>query len=59
MSFPFDGLFWFLLTLLTLVFLQRILHREIQAVFLILTRNPGLTMGMFRFCSSPESFCMS
>lgn len=44
---PFSGLFWFLLVLLPLVFLQRLLHREIQAVFLILTRNPQLTIGLF------------
>ncbi len=56
MSFPFDGLFWFLLTLLALVFLQRILHREIQAVFLILTRNPALTMGMFSILFFPGVF---
>lgn len=30
-----------------LVFLQRRLHREIQAIFLILTRNPQLTIGLF------------
>jgi len=52
----FDGLFWFLLTLLALVFLQRILHREIQAVFLILTRNPALTMGMFSILFFPGVF---
>jgi hypothetical protein len=43
----FSGLFWFLLMLLPLVFLQRLLHREIQAVILIVTRNPQLTIGLF------------
>ena len=43
----FAGLFWFILVLLPLVFLQRFLHREIQAVLLILTRNSQLTIGLF------------
>ena len=33
--------------LLPLVFLQRLLHREIQAVLLIVTRSPQLTIGLF------------
>ncbi len=33
--------------LVPLVFLQRLLHREIQAVLLILTRNVQLTIGLF------------
>jgi hypothetical protein len=47
------GLFWFLLTLVPLVFLQRLLHREIQAVFLITTRHPGLTVGLFSMLFFP------
>jgi hypothetical protein len=43
----FSGLFWFLLALVPLVFLQRLLHRELQAILLILTRNPPLTIGLF------------
>ena len=43
----FNGLLWFLLTLVPLVFLQRLLHREIQAIFLIATRHPALTVGLF------------
>lgn len=42
-----NGLLWFLLALLPLVFLQRLLHREIQAVLLITTRHPALTVGLF------------
>jgi hypothetical protein len=41
------GLIWFSLTLLPLVYLQRLLHREIQAVILMLTRDVSLTMGVF------------
>jgi hypothetical protein len=43
----FDGLFWFILMLIPLIFIQRFLHREIQAVMLIITRNPQLTIGLF------------
>jgi hypothetical protein len=43
----FDGLVWFALTLLPLVFLQRLLHREIQTVFLILSRSPEFTIALF------------
>jgi hypothetical protein len=43
----FDGLFWFVIMLIPLVFIQRFLHREIQAVMLIITRNPQLTIGLF------------
>jgi hypothetical protein len=47
------GLFWFILSLVPLVFLQRLLHREIQAVFLITTRHPGLTVGLFSMLFFP------
>jgi hypothetical protein len=36
-----------------LVILQRLLHREIQAVLLIITRNPELTIGLFSFLFFP------
>ncbi len=41
------------MVVLPLVFLQRLLHREIQAVFLIITRNPGLTVGLFSILFFP------
>jgi hypothetical protein len=47
------GLLWFLLSLVPLVFLQRLLHREIQAVFLITTRHPALTVGLFSMIFFP------
>jgi hypothetical protein len=47
------GLFWFLITLVPLVLLQRLLHREIQAVFLILTRNPRATVALFSLLFLP------
>jgi len=49
----YTGLLWFVLTLLPLVFLQRFLHREIQAVLLILTRSPQLTIGLFSILFLP------
>lgn len=49
----FAGLLWFLLTLMPLVFLQRLLHREIQAVLLIVTRRPALTVGLFSLLLFP------
>jgi hypothetical protein len=52
----FTGLLWFVLMLLPLVFLQRLLHREIQAVFLIITRNPSLTIGLFSMLFFPGVF---
>ena len=42
--------------LLPLIVLQRLLHREIQAVFLILTRDPRITMGIFSFIFLPGVF---
>jgi len=42
--------------LVPLVLLQRILHREIQAVFLILTRDRRLTMGIFSLIFLPGVF---
>jgi len=50
------GFFWFLLMLVPLIYLQRLLHREIQAVFLIITRNAQLTMGIFQFIFLPGVF---
>ena len=51
-----QGLFWFVLMLVPLILLQRLLHREIQAVFLILTRSPQLTMGVFSLIFLPGVF---
>jgi hypothetical protein len=51
-----DGLFWLLAALVALLFLQRALHRELQAVFLISTRNPGIAMGAFSLIFFPGIF---
>jgi hypothetical protein len=50
------GFFWFAVMLVPLIVLQRLLHREIQAVFLILTRDPRLTMGIFQMIFLPGVF---
>jgi len=52
----FTGLLWFIVILLPLVFLQRLLHREIQAVLLIVTHNPQLTIGLFSILFFPGVF---
>jgi hypothetical protein len=52
----FDGLFWAVAALAILLFLQRVLHREIQAIFLITTRNPSITMLAFSFIFLPGVF---
>ena len=50
------GLVWFLFMLMPLILVQRLLHREIQAVFLILTRDSRLTMGIFSMIFLPGVF---
>ncbi len=52
----FNGLLWFLGTLLALTLLQRALHRNLQAIFLILTRHPGVTMVLFSLIFLPGVF---
>jgi hypothetical protein len=52
----FDGLLWLLAALVVFVFLQRALHREIQAAFLILTRSPGVTQTAFALIFFPGVF---
>jgi len=50
------GFFWFILMLMPLILLQRLLHREIQAVLLIATRDARLTMGIFSLIFLPGVF---
>ncbi len=50
----FDGLLWFLLMLAPLLALQRLLHREIQAVlYLTSDANAKLTMALFSLLFLP------
>ena len=50
------GFLWFVLMLVPLIFLQRLLHREIQAVLLILTRDARITIGIFQMIFLPGVF---
>jgi hypothetical protein len=52
----FDGLLWLLVTLVLLLYLQRSLHHEIQAIFLIITRSPNVTIGIFSLIFLPGVF---
>jgi hypothetical protein len=52
----FTGLLWFTLMLLPLVFLQRFLHREIQIVLFLITRNKPLTIALFSLLFFPGVF---
>jgi hypothetical protein len=54
--FSFDGLLWLLAAILLLVFLQRGLHREIQAFVLIVSRRPGFTQIVFALIFLPGVF---
>src|SRR5512142_246629 len=47
------GVGWLLLMLVPLLFAQRWLHREIQWVFLLITRSQMLSLGMFSFLFFP------
>ncbi|MCC7117686.1 MAG: hypothetical protein IT310_04105 [Anaerolineales bacterium] len=49
----FSGFFWFILMLLPLVALQRLLHREMQAVFLLITRHPQVSIFLFSILFFP------
>jgi len=49
----FSGIGWLLLTLAPFLFINRRLHLEIQAVFLLLTRRPALTIGLFSLLFLP------
>jgi hypothetical protein len=48
-----DGLLWLLLLIAPLLFLQRNLHREIQAIFLLLTRQPEIAVALFSLIFLP------
>lgn len=53
---PLDGLLWLLLLVGPLLVLQRLLHREIQAIFLILTRRVDIAMVLFSLLFFPGVF---
>jgi hypothetical protein len=51
--FSFDGLLFLLAMLIPLVLLQRGLHREIQTVFMITTRDKSVTIWIFSLLFFP------
>ncbi|MEA4907729.1 MAG: hypothetical protein GYA17_12570 [Chloroflexi bacterium] len=48
-----DGLWWVLAFLIPFLLVQRWLHRELQAVFLLLTRRPEIALGLFSLLFFP------
>lgn len=48
-----ESIFWLLLSLALLLVFQRLLHREIQAVFLLLTRRADLSQALFALLFFP------
>jgi hypothetical protein len=48
-----DGLLWLLLMLGPLLVLQRSLHRELQAVFLLITRRSDVSLALFSLLFFP------
>ncbi|GAP14344.1 hypothetical protein LARV_02112 [Longilinea arvoryzae] len=53
MPVPVDGLVFFALSLALFWVVQRWLHRELQAVLLLLTRNPSAAIGIFSLLFFP------
>jgi hypothetical protein len=51
-----DGLIWLLGLLGPMIFVQRSLHFEIQAFFLLLTRREEIALGLFSFLFFPGVF---
>ncbi len=49
----FDGLWWLLLMLGPLIFSQRALHKELQKIFLLLTRRVEVTLVLFSILFLP------
>lgn len=49
----FNGILWLLILIGPLLILQRGLHREIQAIFFILTRRADVSMGLFAILFFP------
>ncbi len=52
----FDGFIFFTLSILILIFFQRLLQREIQIILLFFTRRPNLAIGIFSILLLPGVF---
>jgi len=52
----FDGVLLISISLLLLIFIQRLLQKEIQIILLLLTGNPALAIGIFSILLLPGVF---
>ena len=52
----FDGFIFFTVSVLVLIFVQRLLQREIQIILLFLTRRPNLAIAIFSILLLPGVF---
>lgn len=52
----FDGFIFFTISLLVLIITQRLLQREIQTFFLLITGSPNLAIGIFSILLLPGVF---
>lgn len=50
---PIDGLLWLLILLGPLLILQRSLHRELQSIFLLITRRGEIALALFSLLFVP------
>ncbi|MHB8192520.1 MAG: hypothetical protein ACYDGL_04515 [Bellilinea sp.] len=55
-SLPVNGFLFFAASLLLFLAVQRLLFRELQAIFLLLTRRPSSAMGLFSLLLFPGVF---
>ncbi len=46
-AIAFDGFLWLVISLGPFLFVQRWLHRELQALLLLITRRQDLSLGLF------------
>jgi hypothetical protein len=50
------GFLWLLICLLPFLFVQRWMHQELQMLFLIITRRPAVSLGLFSILFFPGVF---
>ena len=52
-AIAFDGFLWLIVSLVPFLFVQRWLHRELQALLLLITRRQDLSLGLFSLVFFP------
>ena len=52
-AIAFDGFLWLVISLVPFLFVQRWLHRELQALLLLITRRQDLSLGLFSLIFFP------